>query len=112
MTSVGIRATGWKLLVASALIAITGIVAYSRVYLWYHTSYQVLAGLVVGSVVAVGYFVGLRYGVRRWGWAQWFVQTPLARYLYLRDPAETIPYLLQREYTWHCQATARARKQD
>ena len=68
-------------LVAGAVAAAT---AWSRTYLNYHTTRQVLVGSVAGVVIAVGWFVAVAL-LRHTGWLAWALQTPLARALRVRD---------------------------
>lgn len=65
-------------------LAVAAAVAWSRVYLNYHTPRQVLVGSVAGAVSAVGWFV-ITSVVRRSGWLLWAVDLPLARWLRVRD---------------------------
>lgn len=61
-----------------------GAVAASRVYLNYHTSKQVLVGVVVGSSSAAAWFA-LTTVLRRYGWIDWTLDNSLARILRMRD---------------------------
>lgn len=70
-------------LVAAVLAAAT---AWSRIYLNYHTTRQVIAGSVAGAVVAVAWFVATAI-LRQTGWLAWGLDTPLARAFRLRDLA-------------------------
>ena len=74
---------GWRPALAASMLILAVAVAASRVYLGYHTVEQVLAGLAVGSSVAVVWFVGYAKGVRPHirGW----VGHPVCRYLMVRD---------------------------
>ncbi|KAJ1924854.1 hypothetical protein IWQ60_004932 [Tieghemiomyces parasiticus] len=91
----------WKHLLAVGLTLAGITVAYSRVYLGYHTSNQVLAGVAVGVILATLYFTFIRDVVRPSGFCRQVVTHPWAQYVYLRDPTESDPYLLEREYQWH-----------
>ncbi|XP_066975722.1 dolichyldiphosphatase 1-like isoform X1 [Macrobrachium rosenbergii] len=46
----------WKVLVALSLIATAVVVAYSRVYLLYHTWSQIIWGAVIGVMLGVSWF--------------------------------------------------------
>ncbi|CAN8095324.1 unnamed protein product [Discula destructiva] len=71
--------------VASALVlAVAGAVAWSRVYLGYHTPRQVLVGALAGAVSAGAWFVGTQ-AVRETGLLHWALESPPARGLRLRD---------------------------
>ncbi|KAL7625022.1 hypothetical protein AAE478_004236 [Parahypoxylon ruwenzoriense] len=59
-------------------------VAWSRVYLNYHTERQVLVGAAAGTVSAVGWFV-VTAVVRRSGWLDWALDTPVAKWFRVRD---------------------------
>ncbi|KAI1308870.1 phosphatidic acid phosphatase type 2/haloperoxidase [Xylaria venustula] len=68
--------------VAGLLGAFT--VAWSRVYLNYHTEKQVLVGCTAGLVIAIAWFITTGI-LRRTGWVAWAVDTPIARWLRVRD---------------------------
>lgn len=71
--------------IASVLVlAIAAAVAWSRVYLGYHTVKQVLVGALAGALSAVVWF-GVTYVVRESGLLAWALETPLARGLRVRD---------------------------
>ncbi|KAI1824733.1 phosphatidic acid phosphatase type 2/haloperoxidase [Xylaria intraflava] len=59
-------------------------VAWSRVYLNYHTEKQVLVGCTAGSVIAVAWFTVTSI-LRRTGWVAWAVDTFIAKWLRVRD---------------------------
>ncbi|KAG4222102.1 hypothetical protein PC116_g29422, partial [Phytophthora cactorum] len=59
-------------------------VAWSRVYLNYHTEKQVLVGAAAGVVSAVGWFI-ITTIVRRSGWLAWALDTPIAKFFRVRD---------------------------
>lgn len=69
--------------VAAMLAAAT---AWSRIYLNYHTTKQVVVGSVAGVVVAVAWFVVTAI-LRQTGWLAWGLETPLAKVFRLRDLA-------------------------
>ncbi|KAI2621736.1 PAP2-domain-containing protein [Hypoxylon sp. NC1633] len=71
---------GWSALA----LAVAAAVAWSRVYLNYHTERQVLVGCAAGSVSAIGWFV-ITALVRRTGWLAWALETPVARFFRVRD---------------------------
>ncbi|KAH8821409.1 hypothetical protein F5884DRAFT_85616 [Xylogone sp. PMI_703] len=61
-----------------------GLVAWSRVYLSYHTPKQVLVGVAAGTVTAIGWFLVVT-AVRRLGLLQFFLELPLIRFFRVRD---------------------------
>jgi dolichyldiphosphatase len=61
-----------------------GAVAASRIYLNYHTPKQVLVGCTAGAVIAVVWFLFTTF-LRRYGWKDWALDNPLARFLRMRD---------------------------
>lgn len=70
-------------------IACTGValaVAWSRIYLAYHTTRQVIAGSIAGSLFAVMWFVVVGI-LRQIGLLSWALDLPLARALRIRDLA-------------------------
>lgn len=78
----------WSLLERAAVsiagLAIAGAVAWSRTYLGYHTSRQVLVGTVAGVFSAVAWFI-LTSQLRATGWLTWLLDTQIARTLRTRD---------------------------
>ncbi|KAI0119446.1 PAP2-domain-containing protein [Daldinia grandis] len=59
-------------------------VAWSRIYLNYHTEKQVLVGTAAGVVSAVGWFI-ITTIIRRTGWLAWALDTPIAKFFRVRD---------------------------
>ncbi|KAF4978113.1 hypothetical protein FZEAL_5445 [Fusarium zealandicum] len=78
----------WSMLERVAVSAVAGVIAaataWSRVYLNYHTTRQVVAGCVAGVVSAVGWFVIVEVA-RQTGWLSWALETRLARAFRVRD---------------------------
>jgi len=66
-----------------ALVA-AGTVAWSRIYLSYHTPKQVAVGLLAGSVTAVGWF-SVVAAVRQLGLLGWALEQPVVRLFRMRD---------------------------
>ncbi|KAL1845929.1 hypothetical protein VTK73DRAFT_393 [Phialemonium thermophilum] len=73
-----------RLFVSSAALLLAGMVAWSRVYLNYHTPKQVLAGCLAGTLSAIAWF-GVTYVMRQAGLISLLLDTPPARWLRLRD---------------------------
>jgi dolichyldiphosphatase len=71
---------------ALSLVALlcAGAVAYSRIYLNYHTPKQVLVGGIAGVVIAAAWFLVTTI-VRKSGLLGWFLEHPLVRYFRFRD---------------------------
>ncbi|XP_076763668.1 dolichyldiphosphatase 1 [Xylocopa sonorina] len=98
----------WRITVIATCIIIAILVTYSRVYLLYHTSSQVLCGALIGIILATIWFT-----------ITCVVLTPLfpiivswriSEYLLLRDTS-LIPNILWFEYTnIRTEARARSRK--
>lgn len=59
-------------------------VALSRIYLNYHTPKQVLVGCAAGLAFALAWFV-FTAALRRLGWIEWALDTPIAQMLRMRD---------------------------
>ena len=65
-------------------LVLAGLVAWSRIYLGYHTPKQVFAGCLAGAVSAVGWF-GITYVARQTGLLSFALDLPVARWFRLRD---------------------------
>lgn len=83
-TSYPFLGTILRAFVIIVLLAVASGVAYSRLYLNYHTSRQVLAGCGAGVVCAFGWFT-ITSLLRRLGWIDWAVEMTVARLLRVRD---------------------------
>lgn len=75
-----------RLAVSLAALALAALVAWSRVYLGYHSPRQVLAGALVGALCAAAWFAATAL-LRRSGWLAWVLDTRPAAALRLRDLA-------------------------
>jgi dolichyldiphosphatase len=73
-----------RFLLSLCALASAGAVAWSRIYLSYHTPKQVLVGCAAGAIFAVVWF-GFTTYLRRAGWVEWALETQLARLLRVRD---------------------------
>ncbi|XP_006818673.1 dolichyldiphosphatase 1-like [Saccoglossus kowalevskii] len=96
----------WKHVVAVGALLVAAIVTYSRVYLHYHTNRQVYSGAVVGSLVAVLWFIFTQLVLTPL--FPVVVSWPLSERLMLRD-STLIPNVLWFEYA-SARAEARARQ--
>jgi dolichyldiphosphatase len=76
--------TAQRVVVSAGALVVSALVAWSRVYLGYHTVRQVLAGCAAGAVSAVGWFA-VTYLLRQTGLLAWALETPVARWFRLRD---------------------------
>ncbi|KAI2473879.1 PAP2-domain-containing protein [Annulohypoxylon bovei var. microspora] len=72
--------SAWSVVVAGMAAA----VAWSRIYLNYHTEKQVMVGCAAGVVSALGWFV-ITTVVRRSGLLAWGLETPIAKFFRVRD---------------------------
>jgi len=61
-----------------------GLVAWSRIYLSYHTPKQVLVGFIAGSVTAILWFL-FTAGARKVGLLAWILELPITRLFRMRD---------------------------
>jgi len=78
----------WSLLerVMASIVALVlaSMIAWSRIYLNYHTPKQVLAGCLAGALSAVAWF-GVTYVMRQTGLLAFALELPVARWFRLRD---------------------------
>lgn len=63
---------------------VAGLVSWSRIYLNYHTTRQVMAGTATGVVSALVWFAAVGVA-RQTGWLQWAIDIPLVRAFRIRD---------------------------
>lgn len=73
-----------RVMVTLVALVLATSVAWSRIYLGYHTPKQVLVGCTAGVVSALGWFLAT-YILRRTGVLAWALGQPPARWLRLRD---------------------------
>ncbi|KAI9158693.1 putative dolichyldiphosphatase [Paramyrothecium foliicola] len=73
-----------RLALSAATVGVAAAVAWSRVYLGYHTARQVWAGCAAGTLSAIGWF-GFTAALRQTGWLAWGLENPIARALRIRD---------------------------
>lgn len=73
-----------RVALSGVVLANAALVSWSRTYLSYHTSKQVLVGCAAGSITAVLWFLATTV-LRRTGLLGWFLEHPFARLFRLRD---------------------------
>jgi len=73
-----------RALASVGALVIAAAVAWSRVYLNYHTAKQVMVGSLAGAVTATAWY-GATEVLRQTGILSWVLQLPIARYLRIRD---------------------------
>lgn len=66
------------------VLGVAALVAWSRVYLGYHTVNQVLVGCLAGAVCAVAWYAATA-AARGYGLLAWALESPVARGLRVRD---------------------------
>ncbi|KAG8159481.1 hypothetical protein KVR01_011142 [Diaporthe batatas] len=66
------------------VLGVAALVAWSRVYLGYHTVNQVLVGCLAGSACAVAWYAATAF-LRTTGLLAWALESPFARGLRVRD---------------------------
>lgn len=59
-------------------------VAWSRIYLRYHTERQVVVGCAAGTLSALAWFA-ITTVIRQTGWLEWAINHPIARFFRIRD---------------------------
>ncbi|KAF9447725.1 PAP2-domain-containing protein [Macrolepiota fuliginosa MF-IS2] len=81
----------WRLVVYAGLLAWAGVVAYSRHHLGYHSWYQIIWGLGIGSVLGISLYLAVdliptKFPTSLLGHIKRFVlDHPLSRWLQIRD---------------------------
>ncbi|KAK4038771.1 PAP2 superfamily-domain-containing protein [Parachaetomium inaequale] len=73
-----------RAVVSAGALLVAGLVAWSRVYLGYHSVRQVLAGCAAGAGCAAAWFA-VTYLMRETGMVAWALEMPLARWFRIRD---------------------------
>ena len=86
-----------KILRSLGLLCLSSIVAYSRVYLFYHTPLQVAAGAGIGVVLGV-FWLEVVTLVRALGIVDLLLNTPPARFFYIKDTAAEKASFVRDEY--------------
>lgn len=75
---------GARVLLSMAVLGNAGLVAWSRIYLNYHTPKQVGVGLLAGTITAVGWFI-VTSVIRQLGLLEWALDLPVVRLFRMRD---------------------------
>lgn len=86
-----------KLLRSFGLLVLSSVVAYSRVYLFYHTPLQVLAGCAIGVVLGI-FWLEVVTLIRALGILDLILSTPPARWFYIKDTAAEKASFVRDEY--------------
>lgn len=73
-----------RVVLSGIALAIAGLVAWSRIYLNYHTPKQVLVGVSAGLIISAAWFV-ITTIVRRTGLLSWVLDQPITRLFRMRD---------------------------
>jgi len=73
-----------RVALSGVALANAGLVAWSRIYLSYHTPKQVLVGCLAGAVTGVSWFL-VTTAVRQIGLVAWALDQPLVRLFRMRD---------------------------
>ena len=75
---------GTRAMISLGVLGTAAAVAWSRIYLSYHTPKQVAVGLIAGSICAVGWFTIVEL-VRRMGFLEEVLDLEVVRYFRVRD---------------------------
>lgn len=87
-----------KVLRITSLLILGGLVCYSRVYLFYHSPLQVLAGVVIGISVGIAWFIFVVL-LRDLGIVDLLLDTYPARWFYIKDTAGEKASFVRDEYS-------------
>lgn len=87
-----------KILRITSLLILGGLVCYSRVYLFYHSPLQVLAGVVIGVSVGIAWFIFVVL-LRDLGIVDLLLDTYPARWFYIKDTAGEKASFIRDEYS-------------
>lgn len=86
-----------KILVSACLALAAVLVAFSRVYLLYHTPQQVMVGVLVGVSAGVVFYPVVSI-LREVGVVEWVLNWPVVRYFYVKDSYYRCYQLFEAEY--------------
>ncbi|CAI2183092.1 18439_t:CDS:2 [Funneliformis geosporum] len=75
----------WKLPLTFGLIIFSFLVSYSRIYLHYHTTKQVIVGNIFGGAFAIFWYLLIEKIIRPLGIFKTIIYSPIAKYFYLKD---------------------------
>lgn len=73
-----------RFFLSACALAAAGLVAWSRIYLNYHTPKQVLVGVAAGLMISSGWFL-ITIIVRQVGLLKWVLDQPFTRLFRMRD---------------------------
>lgn len=73
-----------KAMCCAVLVGSSSLVAFSRVYLLYHTPQQVLVGSILGLILGPLYFIIISIA-RDVGFIDWIIDWPIIKYFYVKD---------------------------
>ncbi|GBC00998.1 hypothetical protein RclHR1_04020024 [Rhizophagus clarus] len=91
------RNNSWKFPIILGLILFSCLVSYSRIYLNYHTTKQVIIGNILGLTFAIFWYILLEKIIRPLGIFKIIIESRLARYFYIRDNS-SIKDIIKIEY--------------
>lgn len=90
-----------------AAVVLVALVAFSRVYLYYHTAKQVVYGVLLGVAIGVSWFLVVCL-MREVGLVDWVLEWRVSKMLYMKDSFSSSPVTLQDEYEmWVARKQAR-----
>lgn len=75
---------GRRAVISLVVLGTAATVAWSRIYLSYHTPKQVAVGILAGTISAVGWFTIVEV-VRKMGWLEEVLDMEVVRYFRVRD---------------------------
>lgn len=73
-----------RVVLSGIALGIAGLVAWSRIYLNYHTPKQVMVGVSAGLITSAGWFAVTTF-VRQVGLLSWVLDQPVTRLFRMRD---------------------------
>lgn len=82
------------------LVVSSTAVAFSRVYLLYHSVQQVIVGILLGIFLGIFYFVATSVA-RDIGLVDWVLNWPIVKYFYVKDSYFHCYSTFEEEYTTH-----------
>lgn len=93
-----------KLIGSGILISSSILVAFSRVYLLYHTTQQVLVGAMFGALLGLIYFIIIAVA-RDVGFIDWILSWPIIKFFYVKDSYFHCYQTFKDEYNMYLQLT-------